>query len=84
MSRWLRARCAQSQRAWGSEKSLYHDYRAWCQKYNQPASSRELFCSILGESFPRDAEGWQGLYLAEDRAARMDIGSKSLATVTIQ
>ena len=66
VSRWLDARCAKSQRAWGSEKSFYHDYRAWCQTHNQRPCSQELFCTILNEWFQRDAEGWQGLCVAPD------------------
>jgi hypothetical protein len=66
ISRWLGARCARSQRAWGSEKSLHHDYKEWYQKYNQPPYSRELFCTILNQWFQPDAEGWQGFCLGAD------------------
>jgi len=63
---WVGARCAWSPFVWGSEESLYQDYREWCQDCSQPPCPRELFCTILSEWFQRDAEGWQGLCLAVD------------------
>jgi hypothetical protein len=77
VSRWLDARCAKSQHAWGSEKSLNNDYRTWCQNYNRLPYSLELFRTILNEWFQRDAEGWQGLCLAVDFARSEGTGSKS-------
>jgi hypothetical protein len=74
VSRWLGARCARSRHVWGSEKSLYHDYREWCQRRNQLPWSSTLFCSVLNESFDRELDGWQGLSLAADFAASRGIG----------
>ena len=66
ISRWLRSRCAQSWRVWGSEKSLWGDYSAWCEQHKQLACRRELFCEIMSEVFMRDGDGWQGVALAID------------------
>jgi hypothetical protein len=66
ISRWLRNRCARSSQAWGSEKSLWNDYCAWCEQHKQPACRRELFCEIMNESFTREDDGWQGVALAID------------------
>jgi hypothetical protein len=66
---WLRDRCARSWRAWGSEKSLWDDYCAWCEQQMQRACRRELFCETMNESFCRDGTGWQGVCLRGDFAA---------------
>jgi len=80
MSRWLDTRCTLSHRAWGAEKFLYRDHVAWCHQHWQIPGSRELFCTILSESFHRDAEGWQGLCVAADwpLSARISRGRSSV------
>ena len=66
ISPWLRNRCARSWQVWGSEKSLWGDYCAWCEQHKQPACRRELFCETMNESFTRVDHGWQGVALAID------------------
>jgi hypothetical protein len=63
---WLRARCTQSWQAWGSEKSLWYDYCAWCEQHKQLGCRREVFCETMNESFTRQHDGWQGIVLAID------------------
>jgi hypothetical protein len=76
--RWIGARCPCSQDVWGSEKSLYHDYRHWCRKYSRAACSNELFCVILDELFQRELDGWQGLCVAADWClSRGNTGNRS-------
>ena len=69
ISRWMAARCTcptNPRRVWGSEKFLYRDYLGWCQQTNQAACPCKSFSAILTESFRREADGWQGIYLTED------------------
>jgi hypothetical protein len=66
---WLRARCTQSWQAWGSEKSLWYDYCAWCDQRKQSACRGEFFCEAMNETFCRDGAGWQGVCLRSDFAA---------------
>lgn len=69
--RWLRNRCTRSWQAWGSEKSLWGDYCAWCEQHKQSVCRRELFCATMNESFTREDDGWQGVMLAiDDRATK--------------
>jgi hypothetical protein len=76
--RWIVARCTQSRRAWCAEKFLHRDYLGWCQRNGQAPCSRELFGTILDQSFHREADGWQGLCLAEDFAASKGVGQHSV------
>jgi hypothetical protein len=66
ISRWLRYRCTRSWQVWGSEKSLWEDYCAWCEQHRQPHCRRELFCETIDESFTRKDNGWQGVVLSID------------------
>jgi hypothetical protein len=82
ISRWMAARCACPQnrrKVWGSEKSLYRNYLAWCQQCQQAPCSHEQFTAILDESFHRHLDGWQGLCLAVGwAAASKGLGSKPM------
>jgi len=78
LSRWMAARCTSYRRTWGAEKFLYRDYVGWCQRNGQASCCRELFATILDQSFQRQDDGWQGLCLAEDTAASKSIGRHSV------
>jgi hypothetical protein len=82
--RWVGARCAWSQGVWGSENSLYQDYREWCQDCSQPPFPLELFSAVLDELFQSEMEGWQGVCLAVDFAAGMLTHAEPSATAKIQ
>lgn len=74
ISRWMAARCTAPKnpaKVWGSENSLYREYLGWCQNCDEGPCSRILFATILGQSFHSEADGWQGLCVAQDFAASM-------------
>jgi hypothetical protein len=70
--RWLGARCKRPERAWGAAEFLYRDYMGWCQEHTQTPGSPKQVAAILGESFQREGNGWQGLCLAADFASTED------------
>ena len=67
--RWVEARCARRDGVWGAEKFLWRDYEVRSQQSKQAACPRELFRETLNQCFDREADGWQGIALANDVAA---------------
>ena len=76
--RWIGVRCTRTQCAWAAEKFLYLDYLGWCQQAGQQAIPRKRFVSILTDSYARESDGWRGLCLALDFAARGRIATDSV------
>ena len=66
---WVGTRCVRRRDAWGSEKSLWHDYVGWRQQQKLPGVSRQRFGEIIDLLFTREMDGWWGIALAVDIAA---------------